>query len=58
VLGESDLSDTDRKYIEFGDEFEKKFLTQGKFENRDINKTLDIALELLKILPSEELEKI
>jgi V/A-type H+-transporting ATPase subunit B len=58
VLGENDLSETDRKYIEFGDAFEKRFISQGKFENRTINQTLDIALELLKILPEEELEKI
>ena len=58
VLGENDLSENDRKYIKFGEEFERKFISQGRFENRTINQTLDLALELLKILPKEELEKI
>lgn len=58
VLGENDLSETDRKYMKFGDEFERRFISQGKFENRTISQTLDLALELLKILPKEELEKI
>jgi len=55
VLGESDLSETDKKYMEFGNVFENKFLSQGKFENRTIEETLDLALEVLKILPEEEL---
>ena len=58
VLGESDLSETDKKYLEFGDKFEEKFINQGRFENRTIDKTLDIALEILKILPPEELDKM
>jgi V/A-type H+-transporting ATPase subunit B len=58
VLGESDLSETDKKYIEFGEAFETRFLNQGRFENRSINQTLDIALEILKILPPEELDKM
>lgn len=58
VLGEADLSETDKKYLEFGEAFEEKFLNQGRFENRTINQTLDIALEILKILPDEELDKM
>lgn len=58
VLGESDLSETDKKYLEFGESFESKFLNQGKFENRTIEETLNIALEVLKILPEEELDKM
>ena len=58
VLGEADLSETDKKYLEFGESFEAKFLNQGKFENRTIQQTLDIALEVLSILPPEELDKI
>ena len=50
VLGEADLSDADKKYLEFGDMFEKEFLNQGINENRDINQTLDIAIEILKLL--------
>ena len=57
VLGESDLSEIDKKYMEFGEAFENSFLNQGRFENRTINETLDLALELLRILPKEELDK-
>lgn len=58
VLGEADLSETDKKYLEFGDAFESRFINQGRFENRTINETLDIALDVLKILPPEELDKM
>lgn len=58
VLGEADLTETDRKYLEFGEQFEKQFINQGKYEFRDINKTLDLALELLRILPEGELDKL
>ncbi len=58
VLGENDLSETDKKYMEFGEVFEKRFLSQGKFKNRTINETLDLALEILHILPKEELTNL
>ncbi|HOJ63791.1 MAG TPA: V-type ATP synthase subunit B [Spirochaetota bacterium] len=58
VIGEEELSDLDKKYLYFGDEFEKKFLTQDEFENRSIEETLDIGWELLKILPEAELYRI
>lgn len=57
VLGESDLSENDKKYLEFGKVFENKFINQGRFENRTIEQTLDLALEILNILPKEELDK-
>ena len=58
VLGEGDLSETDKKYLEFGEKFENEFINQDRFENRTINETLDLALEILKILPEEELDKM
>ena len=58
VLGESDLTENDRKYLEFGEQFEKRFINQEKYDVRDINKTLDLALELLHILPESDLEKL
>lgn len=58
VLGESDLSDLDKKYLEFGDAFEKRFINQDKLESRTMEQTLDLAWELLKILPECELDKI
>ena len=50
VLGEADLSESDKKYIKFGEEFENKFLNQGTYENRSIEETLDLMGELLKIV--------
>ena len=58
VLGESDLSDVDKKYIEFGKAFEERFVNQGRFENRTIEETLDLGKEILSILPKEELNKM
>ena len=58
VLGEADLTPKDKKYLEFGEQFEKRFINQGKYEFRDINQTLDLALELLKILPPEDMDKL
>lgn len=58
VIGEDELSDTDRLYMKFGTEFENHFIGQGKNENRDIAHTLDIAWEMLRILPKAELDRI
>ena len=58
VLGEADLSEIDKKYLEFGESFENNFLNQGRFESRSIEETLNLALEILKILPKEELDKM
>lgn len=58
VLGESALSDVDKKYVEFTDEFEKVYVNQGFDQNRDIFESLDIAWNLLKILPKSELKRI
>jgi V/A-type H+-transporting ATPase subunit B len=58
VIGEEELSDLDKKYLEFGNEFEKKFLTQSPDENRSIEETLGIGWELFKILPEGELYRI
>jgi len=58
VVGEESLSETDRKYLQFADLFERRFLSQGERENRTIEQTLDIAWEILAILPEEELTNI
>lgn len=58
IVGEDDLSEKDRKYLEFGDAFEKRFLSQGADENRDIIYTLDLAWDLLKLLPRDELDRL
>lgn len=58
VLGEADLSETDKKYLEFGKAFEEKWLNQEVMESRTIEQTLDLAWEILKILPESEWSKI
>lgn len=58
VIGEDELSPIDKKYLEFGKAFDKKFLTQGFHENRSITETLDLGWELLAMLPRTELDRI
>lgn len=58
VIGEDELSQIDKKYIEFGKRFEEKFLSQGRYENRSIEETLDLGWKLLKILPRTELDRV
>ena len=58
VIGEDELSDTDKQYLKFGTAFEKEFIGQGKDENRSMAETLDIGWRLLHILPRGELDRI
>ncbi len=58
VIGEDELSDTDKLYMDFGKGFEEKFLSQKFYENRTIEDTLDIGWSLLSKLPREELTRI
>lgn len=58
IVGEIGLSERMRRYLKFADEFERKFLSQEPYENRTIEETLDIAWEVLSILPEEELVRI
>ena len=58
VVGEEALSSSDKKYLEFADEFEKRFVNQGKDEDRSIEETLDLGWELLSIFPESELKRI
>jgi V/A-type H+/Na+-transporting ATPase subunit B len=58
VIGEEELSDTDKLYMEFGREFEAKFLKQKFDEDRNIFESLDLAWDILSILPEEELDRV
>ncbi|MGO1580786.1 MAG: V-type ATP synthase subunit B [Peptoniphilaceae bacterium] len=58
IIGEDDLSEIDKLHLEFGRQFEKRFLSQKFDENREIEETLDLGWELLKILPSQSLDRI
>ncbi|MBN2136408.1 MAG: V-type ATP synthase subunit B [Sedimentisphaerales bacterium] len=58
VIGEEELTPMDHSYLEFGREFEQKFVSQRNDEDRSIEQTLDIGWEVLKALPSEELHRL
>lgn len=58
VVGEEALTDKDKKFLEFADEFEKQFVTQSRDEDRSIERTLEIGWNLLSILPERELKRI
>ncbi len=58
IVGEDALSDRDRTFLRFSDEFEKKFVSQRRDEDRSIEETLTIGWELLSKLPVSELKKI
>lgn len=57
IIGEEALSEADRKYLKFADDFEARFVSQGD-ENRDIDDTMRISWELLSVLPTEELKRV
>ncbi len=58
VIGEEALSARDKLYLNFADAFEKRFINQGEYENRDIEQTLDLGWDLLSVLPETELKRI
>ena len=58
VIGEEELSPTDKQYLAFGERFEREFLGQGQDAERTIDESLDLGWRLLSILPREELERI
>ncbi|HZJ83571.1 MAG TPA: V-type ATP synthase subunit B [Clostridia bacterium] len=58
ILGEAALSDVDKLYAKFSDEFEDRYVSQGYETDRSIEETLDLGWELLAILPKSELRRI
>ena len=58
VIGEDELSDIDKLYVEFGKLFENDFVAQGMRENRTLDQTLDLGWQLLSMLPRSELGRV
>ena len=58
ILGDAALTETDKKYAKFAEEFERRYVSQGFETNRSIEETLDLGWELLSILPRSELKRI
>lgn len=58
VVGEEALTPEDMTYLKFTERFERKFLSQGPYQSRDIYESLDLAWELLRYFPKDQLKKI
>ena len=58
VIGEEELTPLDTQYLEFGDQFEREFLTQGYYDDRSIEETLVLGWRIISSLPREELYRI
>ncbi|TYQ17689.1 UNVERIFIED_CONTAM: V/A-type H+-transporting ATPase subunit B [Acetivibrio alkalicellulosi] len=58
VIGEDELNNIDKLYMEFGRSFEKEFVSQGIDEDRTMEQTLNTGWKILGILPKEELDRI
>jgi V/A-type H+-transporting ATPase subunit B len=58
ILGEAALSDVDKIYLNFADQYEEEFVKQGEFEARSIVDTLDLGWKLLRTIPHAELKRI
>ena len=58
ILGENALSESDKSFSQFAEEFDEKYVNQGFQRNRTIKETLDLGWELLHIIPRRELKRI
>jgi V/A-type H+-transporting ATPase subunit B len=58
VIGEEELTPLDHQYLEFGETFERKFVSQSKTEDRTIEETLELGWRSLSLLPVEELHRV
>lgn len=58
IVGREGIPASSVKYLDFADKFEKKFMNQGHYENRDIETTLNLAWEVIAALPDSELTNI
>jgi len=58
IMGEDDLSISDKQYLHFGDYFESHFVAQGDWEDRSIEQSIDIGWQCLKCLPKTELTRL
>jgi len=58
IIGEEELSPSDKRYLKFGEKFEQVFLTQSENDNRSIGRTLDLGWKVLADLPKEDLLRV
>ena len=58
ILGEAALTDLDKIFFKFAEDFENLYISQGEYENRTIEETLDLGWKLLSVFPREELKRV
>lgn len=58
IIGADELSERDRRFLQFADDFDKRFVGQGEDEDRSIIETLNLAWELLSQFPKDELTRV
>jgi V/A-type H+-transporting ATPase subunit B len=58
IIGEEELSEVNRRYLQFGERFERQFVAQDEYENREFTRTLDLGWEALRPLPDAELTRV
>jgi V/A-type H+-transporting ATPase subunit B len=58
IIGEEEISELDRLFLEFGDTFEKTFIAQGREVDRSIEDTLNLGWKCLSVLPEAELTRV
>jgi V/A-type H+/Na+-transporting ATPase subunit B len=58
ILGEAALSAEDQNYMNFANQFESRYISQGYYDNRTIEQTLDLGWELLSMFENSELKRI
>ncbi len=58
IVGEEALGPNDRKYLKFADEFEKRYVNQGFYDDRSIEDTLGIGWDLLSELPESDMKRV
>ena len=58
VIGEDELSAQDRGYLDFAAAAEREYLSQGEYENRSIEETLNKAWKVASVLPESDLPQV
>ena len=58
IVGEQELSEANRRYLQFGERFEREFIAQQVTENRDFTRTLELGWQSLQLLPDSELTRV
>jgi V/A-type H+-transporting ATPase subunit B len=58
IVGEAEMGEEERRYLAFGEAFERRFVAQGREEARSLERTMEIGWELLRALPPETLTRL